>query len=183
MYKALKSFSGVISMAEGDIKDISNPIILKDLVKAGYIEEVKPAETKAKKKKTAEAETETLISKISEFTEIGALAPKRGQPMNVITKVSDITYTDVGDYLRLTPDLLEDPNNIAFITSSISIAKAYISNYTGIAEADLDNYGDFPLVVLALCQDMYDNRSLYVDNTNLNTMVETILGLHQTNLL
>ncbi len=54
MYKALKSFSGVISMAEGDIKDISNPIILKDLVKAGYIEEVKPAETKAKKKKTAE---------------------------------------------------------------------------------------------------------------------------------
>lgn len=55
MYKALKSFSGVISMAEGDIKDISNPIILKDLVKAGYIEEVKPAETKAKKKKTAEA--------------------------------------------------------------------------------------------------------------------------------
>lgn len=55
MYKALKSFSGVISMAEGDIKDISNPIIVKDLVKAGYIEEVKPAETKAKKKKTAEA--------------------------------------------------------------------------------------------------------------------------------
>ena len=103
--------------------------------------------------------------------------------MNVITKVSDITYQDVGDYLRLTEDLLSDPNNIAFITSTISIAKAYISNYTGIAEADLDNYGDFPLVVLALCQDMYDNRSLYVDNTNLNTMVETILGLHQTNLL
>ena len=54
--------------------------------------------------------------------------------MNVITKVSDITYTDVGDYLRLTPDLLDDPNNIAFITSSISIAKAYISNYTGLPE-------------------------------------------------
>lgn len=41
-------------MAEGDVKDISNPIIVKDLVKAGYIAEVKPAETKAKKKKTAE---------------------------------------------------------------------------------------------------------------------------------
>ncbi len=103
--------------------------------------------------------------------------------MNVITKVSDITYLDVGDYLRLTEDLLNDPNNIAFITSSISIAKAYISNYTGIDEANLDNYGDLPLVVLALGQDMYDNRSLYVENTNLNKMVETILGLHQTNLL
>jgi hypothetical protein len=103
--------------------------------------------------------------------------------MNTITKVSDITYTDVGDYLRLTDDLLEDENNIAFITSTISIAKAFISNYTGIAEADLDNYGDLPIVVFALCQDMYDNRSLYVDNVNLNKMVETILGMHQTNLL
>lgn len=103
--------------------------------------------------------------------------------MNTITKVSDITYTDVGDYLRLTDDLLEDENNIAFITSTISIAKAFISNYTGIAEADLDNYGDLPIVVFALCQDMYDNRSLYVDNVDLNKMVETILGMHQTNLL
>lgn len=103
--------------------------------------------------------------------------------MNTITKVSDITYTDVGDYIRLTDDLLEDENNIAFITSTINIAKAFISNYTGIAEADLDKYGDLPIVVFALCQDMYDNRSLYVDNTNLNKMVETILGMHQTNLL
>ena len=103
--------------------------------------------------------------------------------MNNITKVSDITYTDVGEYLRLTDDLLEDESNIAFITSTISIAKAFISKYTGIAEANLDNYGDFPIVVFALCQDMYDNRSLYVENTNLNKMVETILGMHQTNLL
>lgn len=103
--------------------------------------------------------------------------------MNTITKVSDITFTDIAEYLRLTEDLIQDESNVAFITSTISIAKAYISNYTGIAEKDLDNYGDFPIVVLALCQDMYDNRSLYVDNTNLNKMVETILGMHQTNLL
>lgn len=54
MYKALKSFSGLISMAEGEVKDISDPIIVKDLVKAGYIEEVKPAESKAKKKTAKE---------------------------------------------------------------------------------------------------------------------------------
>lgn len=103
--------------------------------------------------------------------------------MNTITKVSDITYTDVAEYMRLTDDLISDDDNIAFITSTINIAKAFISNYTGISEGDLDNYGDFPIVVFALCQDMYDNRSLYVDNTNLNKMVETILGMHQTNLL
>jgi hypothetical protein len=58
MYKALKSFSGLISMAEGEVKDISDPIIVKDLVKAGYIEEVAPADTKVKatKKKTTAKE-------------------------------------------------------------------------------------------------------------------------------
>lgn len=103
--------------------------------------------------------------------------------MNEITKVSDITYLEVGEYLRLTDDLLTDTNNINYISSIISVAKAFISNYTGISEADLDGYKDFIIVVLALCQDMYDNRSLYVDNTNLNKVVETILGMHQTNLL
>ena len=44
MYKALKSFSGVVSMAEGEVKDISDNLIVNDLVKAGYIEEIKPAD-------------------------------------------------------------------------------------------------------------------------------------------
>lgn len=55
MYKALKSFSGAVSMAEGEVKDISDPIVVKDLVKAGYIEEVKPA-SKEKKKTAKEKE-------------------------------------------------------------------------------------------------------------------------------
>lgn len=39
-YKALISFSGVLSMKIGEIKEISDDNIVKDLVKAGYIEEV-----------------------------------------------------------------------------------------------------------------------------------------------
>lgn len=103
--------------------------------------------------------------------------------MNTITKVSDITFNDVAEYLRLTDDLIEDESNVNFITSTISIAKTFISNYTGIAIGNLDNYTDLPIVIFALCQDMYDNRSLYVENSNLNKMVETILGMHQRNLL
>lgn len=54
MYKALKSFSGVVSMIEGEVKDISDTLIVNDLVKAGYIEEVKPAnKANTPKKKTA----------------------------------------------------------------------------------------------------------------------------------
>ena len=55
-FKALKSFSGVISMSLGEIKEIGNEKIAEDLLKAGYIEksEKKPmqkAKTKTKSKK------------------------------------------------------------------------------------------------------------------------------------
>lgn len=46
MYKALKTFGGIVSMRKGELKDISDPIIVKDLLKAGYIEEIKPAKGK-----------------------------------------------------------------------------------------------------------------------------------------
>ena len=44
MYKAKVSFSGIISMSVGDVGEIADESIAKDLLKAGYIEEVKPAE-------------------------------------------------------------------------------------------------------------------------------------------
>ena len=53
-YKAKISFSGLVSMHAGEVRNIADVNIAKDLLKAGYIEEVKPAEkasTKADKKK------------------------------------------------------------------------------------------------------------------------------------
>lgn len=41
LYKAKVSFSGLISMAEGEVKEILDSSIVKDLLKAGYIEAVK----------------------------------------------------------------------------------------------------------------------------------------------
>ena len=54
MYKAKVSFSGIVSMNVGEVKDIADVNIAKDLLRAGYIEEVKPAE----KVKPVKAETE-----------------------------------------------------------------------------------------------------------------------------
>lgn len=48
MYKALKSFIGLVSMRKGEVRDISNLAYAKDLLNAKYIEEIK-AETKPKK--------------------------------------------------------------------------------------------------------------------------------------
>jgi uncharacterized phage protein (predicted DNA packaging) len=101
--------------------------------------------------------------------------------MNAITKVSEITAQDVADYLRIA-ELTQDDEN--FITSTISVAIDYILKYTGIEDAEtLDTYNDMVIVVFVMCQDMYDTRTLYTDNTNVNKVVENILGLHQRNLL
>lgn len=100
--------------------------------------------------------------------------------MNNISKISDITYQDIADYIRLS-EVSQDEQN--YLTTLINISKEYILNYTGIDEDNLDNYKDLIIVVFVLCQDMYDTRSMYVDNSNLNKVVETILGMHQNNLL
>lgn len=58
MYKALKTFAGKLSMHKGEIKDISDPIIVNDLLRAGYIEEIKPAKGKAVIEEAEEKVTE-----------------------------------------------------------------------------------------------------------------------------
>jgi hypothetical protein len=98
--------------------------------------------------------------------------------MNSLTNVSDITYQDVADYIRLAEVTVDDINTL---NNLINISISYIKKYTGLT--DLDGYPDFIIVVLILCQDMWDNRTMYVDNSNLNKVVETILGMHQVNLL
>jgi hypothetical protein len=55
MHKAIKSFSGLISMRKGEVRDLKEveKHIIKDLLEAGYIEEVKKEakkETKTAKK-------------------------------------------------------------------------------------------------------------------------------------
>ena len=100
--------------------------------------------------------------------------------MGAITKVSDITTTDLAEYLRLV-----DPSNADTQTLSnlLGVAKAFIEQYTGRTAEELDDYDDIVIVVFVLVQDMWDNRTLYVDNANMNKVVESILGLHSVNLL
>ena len=104
-----------------------------------------------------------------------------------MTKVSEITVEDIANYIRLTE--ISDIERKELQTY-LNIAKNYISNYTGIPEASdvdgsetLDTYSDFIIVVYILCQDMYDNRAMYVDSTNINKVVHTILDMHTRNNL
>ena len=100
--------------------------------------------------------------------------------MNEISKVSEITAQDVADYIRITEATPDDLNTL---NTLITVAKTFIIQHTGRTEEELDNYQDFVIVVLVLCQDMYDNRALYVDKSNLNKVVDSILHMHAVNLL
>ncbi|WP_298537806.1 head-tail connector protein [uncultured Methanobrevibacter sp.] len=97
-----------------------------------------------------------------------------------ITKVSDITVTDVTDYLRIPEITAEDT---ALLTTALNVAKQFVMSYTGLDAEGMDAHEDLVIVIYVLCQSMYDNRAYYVDKSNLNNVVESILNLHSINLL
>ncbi len=93
-------------------------------------------------------------------------------------KVSEIKVDDVKKYLRITED--EDDNLLELILKS---AKSYIKGQVGIDDKEIDTYPDLTVAVLIICQDLYDNRSVYVDKNNLNRTVDNIIFMHRGNLI
>ena len=100
-------------------------------------------------------------------------------------KISEITTQDVAKYLRLESGDY-DTTELAAIMAA---ARQFIVSYTGIpARADdgretLDSFDDFWIAYMVLCQDMYDSRTLTVENGNVNKVVESVLDMHRRNLL
>lgn len=97
-----------------------------------------------------------------------------------VSKVSDITVDSVADYLRLDEVTDSEKNTLAML---ISIATSFIKSYTGLDDDGVDKYPEFVIVVLILCQDMWDNRTMYVDSKDLNNTAQSILAMHSVNLL
>lgn len=95
-----------------------------------------------------------------------------------VSKVSDIDPESVAEYLRLNEVTESEKDTLNML---ISIATSFIENYTGID--DLDKYPEFVIVVMTLCQGMWDTRTMYVDSKYLNNTVQSILDMHSVNLL
>ena len=98
-------------------------------------------------------------------------------------KLSTVTVKQTAEFLRLEDEEYDD----GLLTGIMAAARAYIAGYTGIpAEGEgetLDDHEDITVAFLVLCQDMYDNRTLYVDSANVNLAVQSILDMHSVNLL
>lgn len=100
--------------------------------------------------------------------------------MNQIAKVSEVTSTDLAEYLRVGE---VTPSEDGFLKTIIGAATAYMCKYTGLTAAQLDESNDFVFALLVLAEDMYDNRALYVDSSDVNQSVRSILDMHSVNLL
>lgn len=96
--------------------------------------------------------------------------------------VSEITVKNLADYLKLDFGSLTEEET-AELSTFLSSAKAFISEYTGLSLEEIDSHETFVIAVYVLVQDMYDNRCYYVDKGGLNQVVEHILNMHSVNLL
>lgn len=101
-------------------------------------------------------------------------------PTFTAKSVSELTVTDLADYLRLSETTETD---VALLTTILQACKDFVYKYTGLTAEEVDNYKDITIAVYVLAQDMFDTRAMYVDKSNVNKVVEAILGLHSVNLL
>lgn len=62
LYKALKTFAGLEKMRRGEVKDLKDEFIIKDLLKAGYIEPAEATPDEDDKPADKPAETEGATS-------------------------------------------------------------------------------------------------------------------------
>lgn len=95
-------------------------------------------------------------------------------------KLSELTVDYFVSYANLIEPTTADRTYIADLIVSV---QSYISNYTGLSSAKLDDIPEMVNAGLVLMQDLYDTRSMYIDKNNVNVVVESILDMHRRNLL
>lgn len=83
-YEAIESFSGIISMAKGEIRDIPNDALVKDLMKAKLIKKYTPTD-----EKKLRDELESANSLINELTEENKMLKEQIEELSTVNKESE----------------------------------------------------------------------------------------------
>ena len=102
--------------------------------------------------------------------------------------VSDFTKIAINDVYFVTEDIVPTKEksyytlNGEIYTEFVGVSFEVGTTYYEKNES-LDDHEDFWLVIMVLCQDMYDNRCLYVDKNNINKVVDSILYMHCKNFI
>lgn len=95
-------------------------------------------------------------------------------------KISEVTVYDLMEYARETNN---DPETLQLFSAILLACKSYIKGYTGLSNEQLDTKDDLTIVLMILSNELYDNRTLTVENDKVNPVVKTILDMHSINLL
>jgi len=85
-------------------------------------------------------------------------------------------------HIREVREYLDDAEK-TLLNGMLKAAKEYAAGYTGQSLEYLEKHEEVSIAILTLVSDMWDNRQMYVDKSNANRVVETILGMHSVNLL
>jgi hypothetical protein len=95
---------------------------------------------------------------------------------------SGITVGDVILKLRLNQSELtqQELDDLAAILDEV---RRFIISYTGLTITECDQFEDLCAAVFVLCQDLYDNRSFYVDKSHINRVIQHILDMHSVNYI
>lgn len=97
-------------------------------------------------------------------------------------RVSEIAMSDICRQIRTEEEYLtsEDREHLTILQAA---AIDYVKSYTGLTDEEIETHEDITVAVLVLITDMYDNRQMTADKSNVNRVVDTILGMHCVNLL
>lgn len=93
-------------------------------------------------------------------------------------KVSELTIQEIKDYARVEHS--DDDMQFEII---LTACKSYVKGYTGMSDEQLDTKEDITIAVQVLANEMYENRTMTVQNDKVNKVVQSILDMHCLNLL
>lgn len=95
-------------------------------------------------------------------------------------KLSEITVKDLISYAREDE---EDQEVIKTFNTILLASKAFIKNYTGLTLEEMDQKEDLIIVLMALSNEMYENRMFTIENDKVNPVIKALLDMHSVNLL
>lgn len=97
-------------------------------------------------------------------------------------KISEINTEIMCKYINEFPENL-DKTDMQLLEAVKASAISYVCGYTGLTADEIEQYEDITTAVLVLVADMWDNRQMEVDSSNVNLVVDNILSMHRINLL
>lgn len=107
---------------------------------------------------------------------------KRARKRKKKMKVSQVELKHIAQAIREDEKQITNDEKEHLETLKAS-AIEYVKAYTGLNEEEIEKHEDITTAVLVLISDMYDNRQMYVEKTNINKVISDILGFYQVNLL